>query len=88
VDGDGDAVEAGHHRREAWASRVVSIFIPPAIFEEMQAVFDFPVAANQLQKIRRRHGAGVEAGDEIADMHVLRPQQRLSYRRSFQVSSK
>jgi hypothetical protein len=47
---------------------MVSIFIPPTIFEEVQAVFDFPVAANQLQKIGRCYRVGIEAGDEIADV--------------------
>ena len=45
---------------------MVTIFVPPAIFQEMKAILDLPMATNQRQEIGRRHGIGIEAGDEIA----------------------
>lgn len=63
VDGEGDVIETGHHGGEARSPGVVAIFVPPAILEKVQAVFDLPVAAAEPQQIRRSHLLGVETAD-------------------------
>ena len=45
---------------------MVTIFIPPAVFGEVQTVFDAPVVPNVAENILRRNVIRVEAGDEVA----------------------
>lgn len=44
---------------------VVAVFVPPAIFDEVEAVFDLPVSANVGMKLGRRDHVRIEAGHEI-----------------------
>lgn len=44
----------------------MTILVPPAVLNEVQAVFYLPVAANGRLEFRGRHGFGSQAGDEIA----------------------
>jgi hypothetical protein len=43
----------------------VTVFVPPAILDEMQAVFHLPMAANGGVKLSRRDRARIEAGHKI-----------------------
>ena len=43
----------------------MAVFVPPAIFDEVEAVFDLPVSANVGVKLGRRDHVRVEAGHEI-----------------------
>jgi hypothetical protein len=43
----------------------VTILVPPAVFDEVKAVFDLPVVANVGLQFGRRDGSRVEAGHEI-----------------------
>jgi len=43
----------------------VTVFVPPAILEEVQAVFHLPMAPDVGVKIGRRDRAWIEAGDEV-----------------------
>ena len=45
---------------------VVTVFVPPAILDEVQAVFHLPMAANVGVKLGWRDRARIEAGHEIA----------------------
>ena len=45
-------------------------FIDPAIFQEMQAVFNLPMTANIAQQIGRRYLIRVKTGDVVT--HIVR----------------
>ena len=44
----------------------MSIFVPPAVFGEVQAVFNSPVIADMLEYVAWSDGVWVQTGDEIA----------------------
>ena len=44
---------------------VVTIFVPPAVLDEMETVFHLPVAANVTLEVFRRDRAGFQAADEV-----------------------
>ena len=68
VDREGHGVETGQDRGKTWTPRVVAVFIPPAVFEEMQAILDLPMRADQTQQIGGGHLVRVETGHVIADV--------------------
>jgi len=45
---------------------VVAIFVPPAVLDEVEAVFYLPMIANVGLQFRGRDGGRIEAGREIA----------------------
>lgn len=49
---------------------MVTIFVPPAVFQEVQAVFNLPMTANITQQISRRNLRRVETGNKIT--HIMR----------------
>ena len=53
------------HLGQAGTLGVVTILVPPAVLDEMEAVFHLPVAANIFQQFPRRDGIGIEAGNEV-----------------------
>jgi hypothetical protein len=57
--------ERGKGLGQARPLGVVTIFVPPAVFDEVKAVFDLPVVANVGLKLGRRDRSRVKAGDEI-----------------------
>ena len=64
----GGGGEFGEPFREARTFRPVTVFVPPAVFQEEDAVFDFPVTANGGQKFGGRDVAWIEAGNEVASI--------------------
>ena len=70
MDGEGRVVDGGEASGETGPARVVTIFVPPPIFGEVQAVFDSPMIPHVRQDVRGRDLVGVEAGDEVP--HVMR----------------
>ena len=50
---------------QARSLRVVPILVPPAVFDEVKAVFDLPVAANVGLQLGCRDGGRVDAGHKI-----------------------
>jgi hypothetical protein len=70
VDGEGRVVDGGEAGGEAGPAGVVTIFVPPPIFAEVQAVFDAPMIPHVRQDVGGRDLVGVEAGDEVP--HVVR----------------
>lgn len=70
MDGEGGVVEGRQAGREAGPPRVVAIFVPPAVLQEVEAVFQPPVVADVAQEIRGRDLLGIEARDEVT--HVVR----------------
>ena len=51
---------------ETGAAGPVAIFVPPAVFQEEDAVLDLPVIANVGQQFLGAHFAGIDAGQEVA----------------------
>jgi hypothetical protein len=49
---------------------VVAVLVPPAVLQEVEAVFDSPMVADVPQPVRPGDLLGIEAGDEIP--HVVR----------------
>ena len=43
----------------------MTIFVPPAVLDEMKAVFHLPVASNVVLEFTRRDRIGLQAGDEV-----------------------
>ena len=66
VNRDGGVVDCSHHGREPRPSSVVTVFVPPAIFTEVQAIFDSPVIPDVPENISCRNGLGIETGNEVA----------------------
>lgn len=70
MDGEGRVVDSGQAGGESGPAGVVAIFVPPAVFAEMQAVFDAPVVPHVGQEVRGRDLIRVLAGNEVS--HVVR----------------
>lgn len=70
MDGEGRIVDRGEASGEAGPARVVTVFVPPPVLGEVQAVFDSPMVPHIGQEIGGRDPVGVEAGNEVA--HVVR----------------
>ena len=70
MDREGGVVQRCQAGRQAGPSRVVTIFVPPAVLQEVQAVFQSPMLADVLQQFRRGDAIRIEAGNEVT--HVMR----------------
>jgi hypothetical protein len=70
VNREGRVVDGGEAGGEAGPAGVVTIFVPPPVFAEVQAVFNPPMIPHIGQDVGGRHPVGVEAGDEVP--HVVR----------------
>jgi len=57
--------QRGEDLSQAWPSGVMAILIPPAVFQEVEAVFHLPMATDVGLKVRRGDGGRVETGDEV-----------------------
>ena len=57
---------------------VVTIFVPPAVLDEMKAVFHLPVATNVVLELTRRDRIGLQAGDKVPAF----PGEKLTLRRA------
>jgi len=64
-DRQGGVGQRGEALGQAGPLGVVAVFVPPAIFDEVEAVFHLPVSANVGVKRGRRDRSRVEAGHEI-----------------------
>ena len=61
----GSVGERGKDFGQARSLRVVTILVPPAIFDKVKTVFDLPVAANIGLQFGCRNKSRVDAGREI-----------------------
>jgi hypothetical protein len=43
----------------------MTVLIPPAVLEEVQAVLDLPMAADVIQELGCGDPVGIETGDEV-----------------------
>ncbi len=57
--------QRGKRLGQAGPLRVVTIFIPPTVLDEMKAVFHLPVVANIVQQFAWRDRIGIQAADEV-----------------------
>jgi len=67
---EGGVVDGRQAGREAGPPGVVAVLVPPAILQEVEAVFQPPVIADVPQEVRGSHAVGIEARHEIP--HVVR----------------
>lgn len=70
MDREGGIVDRRQAGRETGPPGVVAILVPPAVLQEVQAVFDPPVIADMPQEFRSGDAVRIEARDEVA--HVVR----------------
>ena len=64
-DGQSGVRQRSERLGQAGPLGVVAIFVPPAVLDEMEAVFHLPVAANVRLKLTGRDRIGIQAGHEI-----------------------
>jgi hypothetical protein len=62
----GSVGQRGEDLGQARPLGVMPVLVPPAVFEEMKAVFHLPVVANVGLQLARRDLARIEAGGKIA----------------------
>lgn len=65
-DGGGEAGELGEAFAQAGTPQDVTIFVPPAVFEKEQTVFDVPVLPDRGEQLVGADRVGVAAIGEIA----------------------
>ena len=65
-DGEGEICECREDLAEAGAAEIMTVFIPPAVFDEVERVFDLPVVTDDFLKVGRRDVRRVETRDEVA----------------------
>ncbi len=70
MDGEGGVVDGRQTGGEPGPPGVVAILVPPAILQEVQAVFDPPVVADVPQQVGGGNAVGIEARYEVP--HVVR----------------
>jgi hypothetical protein len=70
MDREGGVVDGRQAGGEAGPPGVVAVLVPPAILQEVEAVFHSPMVADVPQQVRRGNTLGIEARDEIP--HVVR----------------
>jgi hypothetical protein len=64
-DGESGVRQRSERLGQAKTLGVVTIFVPPAVLDEMKAVFHLPVAANVVLQFMRRDRIGIQAGHEV-----------------------
>ncbi len=65
MNGEGGVVDRRHASRKPRSPRVMTILVPPAVFQEVQAVFNSPVLANVPQEICGGYLLGIEAAHVV-----------------------
>jgi len=58
--------QRGERLAQAGTLGVVTILVPPAILDEMEAVFHLPMATNVLQDFPRLDRIGIQAGHGVS----------------------
>ncbi|QEG33085.1 hypothetical protein Pr1d_03460 [Bythopirellula goksoeyrii] len=68
MDREGGVVDRRHASRETWPTGMVTILVPPAVFQKVQAVFYSPVLANVPQEIGGGDLIGIKAAHIVASI--------------------
>jgi hypothetical protein len=64
-DGESGVRQRSERLGQARTLGVVTIFVPPAVLDEMKAVFHLPMATNVVLEFTRRDRIGLQAGDKV-----------------------
>ena len=64
-DGESGVRQRSERLGQARTLGVVTIFVPPAVLDEMKAVFHLPVATNVVLEFTRRDRIGLQTGDKV-----------------------
>src|SRR6187401_1847542 len=65
-DHGGGGREMGQPLGKTRAAGPVAVLVPPAVFEEEDAVLNLPVIADRSQELRSRDRARIDAGQKVA----------------------
>jgi len=65
-DGQGEIRESGKDLAKTGSSQIMTILIPPAIFDEMQTVLDLPMIADKFLQTRSGHLRRIKACDKVS----------------------
>ena len=90
MNGDGGVVYGSHYRGESWAPSMVTVFIPPTIFAEVQTVLDSPMIPDMPEDVVWRDGVWIKTGDKVAfviqyDGSVVSDQLTINSHRDFTI---
>jgi hypothetical protein len=66
MDREGGVIDRRHASRETGSTGVMTILVPPAVFQEVQAILNPPVLANVSQEIGCGHLLGIKAAHIVA----------------------
>lgn len=64
-DGESGVRQRSERLGQAGPLGVVTIFVPPAVFDEMKAVFHLPVATNVVLEFTWRDRIGIQTGHKV-----------------------
>ncbi len=64
-DGQSGVCQRSERLGQAGPLGIMTIFVPPAVLDEMKAVFHLPVAANIALKFTRRDQIGIQTGHKV-----------------------
>jgi len=64
-DGESGVRQRSERLGQARTLGVVTIFVPPAVLDEMKAVFHLPVATNVVLEFMRRDRIGIQTGHKV-----------------------
>ena len=67
-DGESKIRQCGKNFAQAGTTQIVTVFVPPSVFDEVQGVLDLPVVTHQFLKIGRPHLRRIDARDEVASV--------------------
>ena len=79
MDREGGVIDRRQAIRQAWSSGVVTVFVPPTIFQEVEAVLDPPMLTDVPQQIGGGDMIRIEATNVVAgivqhDVAIVRAQ--------------
>jgi hypothetical protein len=68
MDREGGVIDRRHAGRQTGPTSVVTVLVPPTVFQEVQAVFDSPVLADVPKKISGGDLTGIKAAYVVASV--------------------
>ena len=74
-DGECEVGQGGEDLAEAGAAEIMTVFVPPTVFDEVQRVLDLPMVANNFLEIGRRDVRRIKTRDEVS--RVVRKQRTI-----------
>lgn len=65
-DGQGEIRESGKDLAQSGSSQIMTILVPPAVFDEMQTVLDLPMIADKFLQTGSGHLRRIKACDKVS----------------------